>query len=177
MDVRTKKDADSNGLVLDLGKYGKVEDVPAEGHWPETPKFPWYGVEVRVHPTLSDTALVDLMEESGEYEDDSPEAAIAVKRFIRDVIHPDDFDDFWKLGKAHGLQTLQFAEVAARIIEAVTGDPTKESHDSSNGQLPTATKSQDGSSKLTRTIAELENEGRADLAEFYLLAAEAGVSH
>lgn len=174
MEIKTK-DAASNDL-LDIGKFGHIADVPDEDAWPEPRKLPWFGTEIRTHPLLTDTALVDLLEKSGELDDRDPRAAIVVKQFIRDVIHPDDFDDFWKLGKAHGYSTLEFAEVAARIIEAVTGDPTQESSDSSSGQLPTATRSPGVSSKLTRTIEELEDDGRADLAEFYLLAKEAGVS-
>lgn len=166
------------GKILDLGEYGHVEDMPAQGQWPEPVKFPWFGVEVRVNPTLTDTALIDLLEEVGDLDAADPRAAVAVKQFVREVIHADDFADFWKLGKAHGYSTEQFAEVAGLIVEKVTGDPTRESPDSSNGRLPTATKSTGGSSKLTTEdmIAELEREGRPDLAEFYLMAKEAGVA-
>ncbi len=176
MEIKTSNVAHGNNL-LNIGDYGKVGEVPDDSAWPEPARFPWFGVEIRVHPMLSDTILIDLIEESGDLDDKDPRGAMVVKQFIRDVIHPDDFDDFWKLGKANGYQTAQFAEVAAGIVTAVTGDPTQESSDSSNGQSPTATKSQAVSSKVTRTIEELEREGRPDLAEFFLLAREHGVSH
>lgn len=175
MELKTSNEV-ADGKVLDLGNFGHVEDVPAVGQWPEPAKFPWFGVEVRVNPALSDTALVDMIETAGELEDTDPQAAIVIKDFVREVIHPDDFADFWKLGKAHGYQTAEFAECAARIIEAVTGDPTQESQDSSNGRLPTATKSLVVSSKVERTVEELEGEGRADLAEFFVIAQEHGAS-
>lgn len=175
MEIKTNKVVQSN--LLDLGKFGHAEEVPEEGEWPEPVKFPWFGVEVRTNPTLTDVALVDLLEASGEIDDKDPRGAIAVKQFVREVIHEDDFDDFWKLGKLHGYSTLEFAEVASRIIEAVAGDPTQGSADSSSGPASTDTKSQAVSSKVKRTVAELEGEGRPDLAEFYILAQEAGVSH
>jgi hypothetical protein len=172
--VEIKSKDVANSKVLDLGGFGHVEEMPAEGNWPEPAKFPWFGVEVRVNPTLTDTALVDLIEESGGLDDKDPSALLVIKQFIRQVIHADDFDDFWKLGKAHGYSTLQFAEVAARIIEAVTGDPTQESPASSATPLPTATNFPGASSKPTHTdlIERLEKEGRPDLAEFFLLAQE-----
>lgn len=175
MEIKTNKVAGGN--ILDLGKYGHVEEVPEPGKWPEPVKFPWFGVEVRTNPTLTDVALVDLLEKSGELDDKDPRGAVAVKDFVRECIHEDDFGDFWKLGKAHGYSTLEFAEVASRIVQAVAGDPTQESADSSNGPESTDTKSLVVSSKVRRTVEELTADGRPDLAEFFVLAEEAGVSH
>lgn len=170
MEITRKQPPVATGNVINLGKYGHAEEVPDEGQWPEPARFPWFGVEVRVNPTLTDTALVDMLEKNGELDDKDPRAAIAVKEFIREVIHPADFDDFWKLGKMHGYSTMEFADVAATIIQVVTGDPTQGSSGSSATQLPTATKSPGDS--YSQTIEDLEGEGRPDLAEFFLLARE-----
>lgn len=177
MELIRKQDL-AEGKILDLGAFGKVEEVPEATNWPEIPKFPWFGAEIRVNPGVSDTALVDLIEEHGELDmdkqADAVKAVIAVKQFVRAVIHPADFEDFWKLGKANGYDTEKFAEVAGLIVQEITGDPTQESTDSSPGQSVTVTKSTADGYK--RTIEELEAEGRSDLAEFFVMAREHGVA-
>jgi hypothetical protein len=152
---------------------GQSEPVPADGEWPEVVTFPWFGTPIRVNPGITDTALVDLIEESGEMDDKDPRAGIVLKAFIRTTIHPDDFDEFWRVGKAHNYTLVQFAETAARIIEAVTGDPTQPPNDSSPGPSEIAGKSTAASYKRVRE--DLEGEGRPDLAEFYWLAEQAQV--
>jgi hypothetical protein len=179
MEITRPQDKVAEGKLLDLGSLGQIEEVPEAADWPEIPKFPWFGVQIRVHPSISDTALIDMIEIHGELDPSKPEdsvrAAIAVKDFVRSVIHPADFEDFWKLGKANGYSTEKFAETCGMIIEQVTGDPTQESDDSSRGDSSTVTKLT-GVSSSEAIQAELEQEGRPDLAEFFLLARENGVA-
>lgn len=167
----------AGGNLLDIGTFGQIPEPPDGGNWPEPPKFPWFGAEVRVNPNLSDTAIADFVEEIGEMEDDDPKAIVIVKSFVRTVVHPDDFNDFWTLGKQNGYSMNDFSAAAGEIITAVTGDPTKESAGSSGGQSGTVTKLTAVSSKPAEFQRDLEAEGRPDLAEFYLLAGEAGVAH
>lgn len=160
--------------IIDLGGLGQLEAVPEEGKWPEPARFPWFGSEIKVNPAASDVAFVDLLESSGELDENDPQAAVAVKTFVREIIHPDDFAEFWKLGKANGYSMSEMAQVAVKIIEAITETPTGQSSDSAPGLSGIAEKSTAASYKKVRS--ELEAEGRADLAEFYLLAEEAGVA-
>lgn len=180
MELTSKHDTVAEGKLLNLGAFGKIEEsaVPDAGNWPEIPRFPWFGVSIRVNPAISDAALIDLIEEHGELDltnkEDAVKAAIAVKVFVRSVVHPQDFDDFWKLGKEHGYTMEQFAEVAGMIVQEITADPTEESNDSSPGPSATVTKSTADGYKAT--IEELESEGRPDLAEFFDLARAHGVA-
>lgn len=167
----------ASGNMLDIGGFGQIAEPPEGESWPEPIKFPWFGAEVRVNPNISDTAIADFVESIGDMEDDDPNAIVVVKTFVRTVIHPADFDDFWELGKQHGYSMNDFSGAAGAIITAVTGDPTKGSADLSAGPSGTVTKLTAVSSKRADIIHDLEGEHRPDLAEFYLLAKEAGVAH
>lgn len=143
-----------------LGDFTSA-DVPAD----EEHTFAWFSETVRAHPELSDTSYVDFIDEYGSLEATDPKAAVAVKAFMRAVIHPGDFDLFWSTGKKHRVKQEQFAEVANSLIEAITKRPTERPNDSSVGQSRTAMSSTGDS--YSRVIKELETEGRPDLALVY----------
>lgn len=174
--VRTPDAKVADGNLLNIGTFGQIPEPPEGDAWPEVPKFPWFGAEIRVNPNLSDTAIADFLESIGDMEDDDPKAIIVVKNFVRAVIHGDDFNDFWTLGKRNGYSMNDFSGAAGEIITAVTGDPTNGSADSSAGPSGTDTKSTVVSSKPADIIRQLEADHRPDLGEFYLLAGEAGVA-
>lgn len=136
--------------------------------------FGWFGAELRVHPELCDTSYVDWMEEFGDLDKNDPKAALGVKRFMQVVVHPDDFEQYWALGKKHRRTQEQHFEVAHKLIDAITDRPTEQSSDSSAGLSATAENSMDAS--YERVIQELEGEGRPDLALVYVEAQEAGVT-
>lgn len=159
---------------LDLGDLGRMQAPPESPEdWPEVLTFPWFSAELRVNPAASDTAYIDLLEESGELEEEDPRAAIAVKNFIREIVHPDDFDEFWSLGKAHGYSIRQLAATAMKIVEAITGDPSQPPTGSSPGLSEIGGKST--ADRYRRVRSELEAEGRPDLAQVFLETEEAGV--
>lgn len=156
---------------MSLGNLGQARP-PVE----ET--FGWFGQTIRVHPDLTDAALIDF---ASDYEDiqDSPtleqkgRAALQlVKAWLRDVIHPDDFDLFWKTGRANRQSTEDFTDVGVKLVEQVTGRPTQRPSDSSDGPGGTGTNSADGS--YSRVMRRLD--GRPDLQLLVLEAKEARAS-
>lgn len=126
----------------------------------EDDTFGYFGAELRVNPTFVDADLADFLE-AGRSIDVNNEAAamLFLKDFLRRVVHPEDFDEFWDLASKHRQTLRQRLQTIYSIIEAVADRPTKSSTDSSDGQQPVEPKSVDDS--FSRVIARLE--GRPDL--------------
>lgn len=139
-------------------------DVGATSHADdEVLTFDYFGEELKVSPDLTDADLLDFLELQAELKADDPKAGPVVKSFLRTVVHPDDFDRFWALGKQHRQSVDERAEAAFKLIEAaVKGTPTERSSDSSAGLQRTDSSSTDDSS--LRAQRRLEDKGRADLA-------------
>jgi hypothetical protein len=154
--------------VAQLGDYSG-EETPFEEH-----SFTWFGAEIRANPELSETSYVDFVEEFGLLDGKDPKAALAVKAFMRASIHPDDFGEFWRLAKKHRQTQEQLAKVSNDLLNAITELPTDRSSGSSAGPSRTGQSSTDAS--FERTIAELEKEGRPDLALVYVEAQQARAS-
>lgn len=157
------------GVHIDLGDLSGEEVDPVDA------EFTYFGVTIRVNPDLNETMVVDLLEAADEIEVDDPGQLLAAKDYVRDHIHPDDFDTFWQMAitKRQGLG--QVMRVCWGILEAVTDRPTSPPSDSSGGQPATRTKSAGGAS--ARDIAksfveEFEQVGRPDLANQVMLAVE-----
>lgn len=147
-------------------------DVGAKSHADdEVITFDYFGTELRANPALTDADLLDFMETNGDLEENDPKAAAITKSFIREAIHPDDFDTFWSLAKQHRQSTAERVEAVYKLIEAAVGTPTEQSSDSSGGLQSTASNST-GDSSL-RAQHRLENKGRADLAVAVLQRREA----
>lgn len=154
---------------LDLGGLGKTPAEPIEED-----TFEWYGSTVRVGAEATDLALIDFVELAGDMDENDPQSGVFVKRFIRDMIHEDDFPAFWDLARKNRLGFQELAEVAHTIIEQVTNRPTVQSSDSSAGLHAIALNSTAASYSEVR--GELEAEGRWDLALVYDDAERAGVA-
>jgi hypothetical protein len=169
-----KRDRDT----LELGELGKVhEGVRAA--------FRFYGESVRVHPALSDLAFIDFMDEAGQLEipedldaeDMTPEqrtqilnANTSVKRFLRQVIHPEDFERFWVTARAHAATMADLMVLAQTVVSGVAGRPTQSRSGSSPGREPTPLESGAGSSSAV--VRRLESAGRPDLAVIVSMAEE-----
>ena len=149
-----------------LGIFGEAAAEPVE---PDT--FGWFGQELRVNPLAGDTTFVDFIEEYGEVDEKDPKAIVGTKKFLREIVHPDDFDVFWRLGRENGRTLQDFAEVAMQIIEGLVDRPTARSSDSSPGPSTIVENSMDDS--YSRVIREHEQQGRPDLAVVYLHAQRA----
>lgn len=138
-------------------------DVGATSHADdELLSFDYFGAELRVSPDLTDADLLDFLEMQSDLAADDPKAGPIVKSFLRTVIHPDDFDQFWSLAKQHRQSVEERSATAFKLIEAAVGTPTERSSDSLDGPQKTAVNSTDDSS--LRVQHRLEEKGRADLA-------------
>lgn len=145
-----------------LGDFG---EAPPEM---EVDTFNFFGASLRINPELSDLSFVDFIEMHGALDGNDPTAMVAIKDFLRGVVHPEDFDEFWTLSKKNRQRLDDLAPIAMGLIEAVTGRPTEGSSDSSSGPSATGASSMDAS--YSRVIQEHEAEGRSDLAEVYVIA-------
>jgi hypothetical protein len=165
------------GRQLDLG------DLSGEQVDPITAEFVYFGKTFRVNPDLSETQVVDLLEEAEEVDVDDPRNLLAAKDYVRGHLHPDDFDDFWDTAQANRQGVPQVVKVCWRILELITDRPTPPPSDSADGRRETPTKSLAGASgpvggrsarELGETfVAEYEAQGRPDLAAQVMLAVEA----
>jgi hypothetical protein len=133
--------------TVNLGNLG-VEREPIDM------EFGWFGQTIRVHPDASDMEFTAWLEDVAgvNFDPDDPadldpstgkDAVVALMRFMRGQIHPDDFDMFWKTAQAHRQTTLDLMAVSMRIVEAVSGFPTGQPSGSSHGPDGTPPRSPD----------------------------------
>jgi len=140
--------------------------------------FGWFGEVIRIHPDLTDLAVMDLvsaMSGMGEMAADDENAAKAgqlVAQTVKDMgtvlVHPDDVAEFWRLAKANRQGIEDIANLAASLMSGVADRPTLLPSGSSDGQQPTDTSSTASSSS---PAMELLN-GRPDLQVAVLRAEE-----
>ena len=147
----------------DLGTFG-TERVAVE---PDT--FGWFGSTVRTNPDMSDLAIVDFMEVAGAITADVVAASHAIKSFLRDCVHEDDFEAFWALGKANGQCAEDMMGVAKALTEAWTARPTLRLSASTGGPSPTNQTS-------AESVARRAYPGRPDLQVAVIRAAQARAS-
>lgn len=172
--------------------------------------FTYFGATVRVHPQASDTVELEFLDagkdldlsalegvDLAKLDETESEKVIAaasavskavaagyrlIKGSLRRVIHPDDFDTYWRLAVENGQQIrdlmADLKRITAAVVEAETGFPTTPPSASQPGPATTPAKSADGSSSevaaaLSDTDAALVLlRGRPDLQEFVVLAEE-----
>jgi hypothetical protein len=147
-----------------LGSFG----TPREAY-DET--FDYFGKEVRVHPDLSDLALLEFAELGAGLSDASGRDAIAaVWAMLRNLVHPDDFDMFWAAARANRQTLEDLTDLCEALVEAVAERPTKRPSDSSDGQRSTGASSGDVYS--LPAVQRLERQGRPDLALMVVEAVE-----
>lgn len=153
--------------MANLGSFGDETEL-------EVDTFDWFGTELRVNPLAGEVAYLDFVEKFGSLEENDPRAVTASKDFMREIVHEDDFDVFWRIARERRQGIERLFGVAMKIIEAITGRPTERSSDSPPG--PSATAENSTAASYSRVRQELEQEGRADLALVYLQAEEAKVA-
>lgn len=131
--------------------------------------FGYFGETVRVNPDLSDLAMVDFVETGVAIQAmDGKGGLLALKDMLRSLVHPEDFDRLWELAKANRQQIDDLDALAEAIVVSVTGRPTEQPSDSSDG-LPTTP--DDSSSRALRLL-----DGRPDLQMAIVRAQEAQAS-
>jgi hypothetical protein len=142
-------------------------------------EFGYFGETIRVHPDASDLAVAELMLKAqeldlGDIDITDPdswdpettkvmvEAENLATSMIRQQIHPDDWERFWKTAKANRQNTIDLMTMIRRIAEQVAKFPTGPSSASSGGRRKTKPKSKGGSSSQQARALKLLD-GRPDL--------------
>lgn len=126
------------GVEIDAG------DLSGDTVEPVIASFGYFGKRFRANPNLTETMVVDLLEAGEDVEVNDPRQLVAAKQYVRDHIHPDDFDEFWQtaVDNRQGVQAV--IRVCWRLLEQVTDRPTTPPSDSSDGRQDTATNSPGG---------------------------------
>lgn len=171
----------------------------------EVNDFVYFGQVIRLQPGASDLAYVDFMErasslampegleelqveaaEDGQVDPGkvaelataAGDAAGAIKGLLRELIHEEDFDLFWRTARRSGQRIEDLMGFAWELLGAVAErDPTRpRSGSSSTRSKPGRGGKRNAGSKAGRTgrvIRRLEEAGRPDLAVAVLSAREA----
>lgn len=173
------------GLVSDQGpEAGRVQHPPVGPHlgaWQPEPDsegvaeygvVSYFGTDLRVvlDPLSLELTLEEFLDFAMELEEDDPKSIPAVRRFIRTMLHPDDFEKWWKLVRANRQDVSAQMGFGKWVIEQVTGHPIDAASDSDSGASTTDQNSEGDFS--SRVQQRLEAEGRPDLALTVLLATE-----
>lgn len=182
----------SDGLVPFIrGREIDAGDLSGEVVEPITASFTYFGKRFRVNPNLTETMVVDLLEAGEEIGVEDPRQLLAAKDYVRDHIHPDDFDEFWQVAidNRQGVQAV--IKVCWRLLEQVTDRPTTPPSGSSDGRRDTPMNSPDGASApaiasgpdlpdpgnvdqvAQHFVTKYETAGRPDLAAQIMVAKDA----
>ncbi len=156
--------------------------------------FDYFGVIIRVNPTASDLDLVGFMLEAAEVDEvDENKAVQATARYLKGLIHTDDWDTFWRQAKANRQVLPDLLKLGEKIVEAVSEVPTVSPTGSFGGRQTTNSKSKAASSSRkappraavlahakdvaeTRQALALVPDGRPDIKETIILAHEGRVA-
>lgn len=130
--------------------------------------FGWFGSTIRTNPDVSpELELTEFMQRASQInigdnidaENVRPEdlAAAAgamdtVVSFLRQQIHPGDWDEFWRLAKTNRQTIQDLMGVAMELIEVASGFPSTRPSSSQVGRSRTRRKSKGGSSKPARLL-------------------------
>lgn len=156
-------------------------------HEPVDLTFDYFGVVIQVNENASDLDLVGFMLDAADVEAvDENKAMQAVARYLKGLIAEGDWDTFWRTAKANRQSMPDLLMLGERIVEAVSGVPTEPPSDSVSGRPNIPSKSKAASSSqgarrdndkananATRRALALVPQGRADIKEFLVQAAEA----
>lgn len=130
--------------------------------------FGYFGETIRISYDFGEAAFVDWVDEYGQLGENDVKGMLATKRLMEQVVHPDDFEMFWRLARANKQTSVDLAGVFKAALEAMSERPTSRPSDSSDGPATTVPSSAGGSSQ--RVIDRFEAAGRPDLVAFVELA-------
>lgn len=159
-----------------LGTFGTVRP-------PLELDFGWFGATIRVNPRASDLSFTDFMSTAegislpdlDGIDEDNPTAeqlqqlasamnamasvTQALRKMLREQIHPQDWDEFWLLAKENGQQNSDLMAVSKALSQEITehaaGFPTGQPSDSPATPPPMSKKSSGGSSTAGRRQRQL----------------------
>jgi hypothetical protein len=123
-----------SGEEIDLGDLGMTESQPE----PVTATFTVGGQRFRVDPDLTELTVIDLLEQGQGIDNNSPQSMTFVKDYAFAHVHPDDQVEFWKAIRRMRWDTSQIMILCWKILDGITGNPTGERSDSSDGPLDTS---------------------------------------
>jgi hypothetical protein len=135
--------------------------------------FGWFGTEIGINPSLTDLVLMDFAEYAQSLDENSPEAMTFMKRQMKLVVAPEDFDAFWQGALDNGQDSTDLMAVMKAVVETKAKRPTVQPSGSSDGQARAVATSPDVSSSPATAVSPLtemdrraiENEsGRPDVA-------------
>ncbi|MGW3608939.1 hypothetical protein ACWD6N_03470 [Micromonospora sp. NPDC005163] len=171
-------------------------------------EFDYFGETIRIHPQATDAVEMEFLR-AGEEVDlsvfdgvdlskvdavDPEKLAGAVKAMnqilragvqaaldaLRQLIHPEDFDRYWRIGMQHGQQIrdrmTDIRAITTAVVEATTDFPTGRLAASPTGPGATPPGSTAGSPSPAPAsdleVALALERGRPDIQEFYVMQAE-----
>jgi hypothetical protein len=184
------------GRSMDLG------DLGGEAVDPVLATFTYFGRQFRVNPDLTETTIIDLFEEAAKVpmptdpRDLKPEDVIKnleqSKGYVREHIHPDDFEDLWATARANRQSMQSVMELCWKILELISERPTSPPSGSSDGRPDIRQNSPDGASPraddvpvewwpegvpfnptAVKFVERFQEAGRPDKANIIMLAQEA----
>lgn len=131
-----------------IGELGTVKDANAE-----VVVFGYFGARLRANPLASDLAFIEFLDKAEHLDEGNEvEAVQLVLGYLREQVHPEDWDEFWALAKANHQTSTDLMLLSHQIQGAVAGFPTGQPSGSRAGRRATARKSGDASrSRATQT--------------------------
>jgi hypothetical protein len=116
--------------------------------------FGYFGETLRVHPDAGELSYLDFMAKAMEVnEEDETEGIKVTMDFLKQQIHPLDWDRFWSLALSNRQKLADLMLLSKAVVEATTGFPTTQPSDSVPTPPPTATKSKVVSSRQVKRRA------------------------
>ena len=179
------------------GQARDFGDLSGEVVEPIYASFVYFGGRYRINPDLTETLVVDLLAEAAHVDLDDPRSegrteptvaqnAERSKDYVRQHLHPDDFDEFWRVAKANRQSVESLLAVCWRLLALASERPTSPPSDSSAGRPITSQSLPDGASSqeddeaavdgtwwpdelprndsAIRVVEQFEARGRPDLA-------------
>jgi hypothetical protein len=181
----TRREAEQalSGQIMPLvrGRQLDIGDLSGDTVEPVLATFSYFGKQFRVNPNLTETMLVDLLEDAEEIGSEGPMQLVAAKDYVRNHLHAEDFDEFWDTVVDNRQGINQVIKLCWKLLELVTDRPTSPPSDSSDGRPATVTSLPAGASEpatgnvrdvAEKFIKQFEAEGRPDKANFVALAVE-----
>jgi hypothetical protein len=185
------EDGDGRLVPFIRGQEIDAGDLSGKTYEPIVASFTYFGERIRVNPNLTETVVVDLLEMSENVQVGDPRELVAAKDYVREHIHPDDFDDFWAAAMENRQGVTDVITVCWKLLERITDRPTTPPSGSSDGRRDTPMSSPAGASGPViesevvppqsgnladvagHFIAKFEGQGRPDLACQIAIAQEA----
>lgn len=167
-------DSTDNVRVIRAGELIEIGDLSGEARQPVTASFVYFGKRIRVNPDLTELDVVDLLEQADQVDVKDPKSMTMTKDYARRHVHPDDFDEFWRLVKAHRQDTSALMMTCWKILDAITANPTGGQSDSSPGQPGIRTSSEPPSPAPVGDLGEHRQRREAYLSQLRRLEAARG---